>query len=153
MTRSIIRTATIAIAIAALAAPTALARPDAPPAETKAAAAKHSQHARSPDAIDAAANPRDVRSPDAPHQGPWSSLPGTSPPAQELNPTPTKRLPGPPTWPVNPQPINPVPANHASNTGGGLDWTTIAIGVATGLLAIGAIASRTRRIGRARITA
>ena len=63
MTRSIIRTATIAIAIAALAAPTALARPDAPPAVTE---AEHKQDARSPDAIDAATqDEQDARSPDA----------------------------------------------------------------------------------------
>ena len=44
MTRSIIRTATTAIAIAALAAPTALARPaDMPPAVAKAAAAAQQQ--------------------------------------------------------------------------------------------------------------
>ena len=48
MTRSIIRTATTAIAIAALAAPTALARPaDMPPAVAKAAAATQQQDARS----------------------------------------------------------------------------------------------------------
>jgi hypothetical protein len=51
MTRSIIRTATIAIAIAALAAPTALARPaDPSEAVLKAAAAEQQQHPRSPDA-------------------------------------------------------------------------------------------------------
>ena len=65
-------------------------------------------------------------------------------------------VPGPPTWPVNPQPINPVPAIHASDTGGGLDWTTIGLGIAGSLLAIGAIAGttrRTRRTGRTRIAA
>ena len=47
MTRSIIRTITTAIAIAALAAPTALARPaDMPPAVAKAAAAE--QHKQDP---------------------------------------------------------------------------------------------------------
>jgi hypothetical protein len=49
MTRRIIRTATTALAIAALAAPTALARPaDMPPSVAKAtAAAQHEQAARS----------------------------------------------------------------------------------------------------------
>ena len=47
MPRSIIRTATTAIAIAALAAPTALARPaDMPPAVAKAAAAEQHKQAR-----------------------------------------------------------------------------------------------------------
>ena len=47
MTRSIIRTFTAAIAIAALAAPTALARPaDMPPAVAKAAAAVQHKQAR-----------------------------------------------------------------------------------------------------------
>ncbi len=65
-------------------------------------------------------------------------------------------VPGPPTWPVNPQPIKPVPAVHASDTRGGLDWTTIGLGIAGGLLAIGGIvgiARRSRRIERARVTA
>jgi hypothetical protein len=47
MPRSIIRTIAIAIAIAALAAPTALARPaDMPPAVTKAASAEQHKQAR-----------------------------------------------------------------------------------------------------------
>ncbi len=47
MTRTIIRTAAIAIATAALAAPTALARPaDMPPAVAKAAAAEQHKQAR-----------------------------------------------------------------------------------------------------------
>jgi hypothetical protein len=47
MTRSILRTATTAIAIAALAAPTALARPaDMPPAVAKTAAAEQHKQAR-----------------------------------------------------------------------------------------------------------
>jgi hypothetical protein len=47
MTRSILRTATTAIAIAALGAPTALARPaDMPPAVAKVAAAEQQKQAR-----------------------------------------------------------------------------------------------------------
>ena len=59
MTRSIIRTATIALAAAALAAPAASARPaDAPVfAKTTAAATQHKQDMRWPDAIDAATRP------------------------------------------------------------------------------------------------
>jgi hypothetical protein len=136
MPRRIIRTATIAIATAALAAPAALARPDAPPAVAKTTpAAKHNQDARSPDAIDAAANPRDVSSPDAPHQGPWSSLadgPPSAPPSSRPHLTPN------------------------ATTDPGIAWATIALGIAGSLVAVGAIAgiaSRTRRTARARITA
>ncbi len=137
MPRRIIRTATIAIATAALAAPAALARPDAPPAVAKTTlAAKHNQDARSPDATDAAAaNPRDVRSPDAPHQGPWSSLAS-----------------GPPSAPPNSR----SQLTPKATTDPGLDWATITLGVAGSLLAVSAIAgiaSRTRRTARARITA
>ena len=125
MPSSIIRTITTAIAIAALAAPTALASPaDTSPAVAKAAAAaQHKQYVRSPDAIDAA----------------------TRPP-----------LAGPPTWPVNPQPIKPAPVVHASDGGNGLDWTTIGLGLAGALLAVGSvvvIARHSRRIGRARVAA
>ena len=121
------RTATITLAAAALAAPTAIARPtDTPPIAT---AAVQEQDLRSPDARDAAARPRDAREAAA-----WP-------------------LPGPPTWPTNPQPINSAPAAEATDSGNGIAWATIAIGIAAGLLAVGAIAGRTRRTARARITA
>jgi hypothetical protein len=141
MPRSIIRTATTAIAIVALAAPTALARPtDTPPAVAKAtAAAKHEQDARSPDATDAATRPMV----DRPSSSAADSA--TRPP-----------LAGPPTWPVNPQPITSAPAAKVTDGGNGVDWTTIGLGIAGSLLAIGAIAgitSRSRRSGRAHITA
>jgi hypothetical protein len=129
MTCRIIRTATIAIAVAALAAPTALARPaDAPPAVAK---AEHKQDARSPDAIDAATrDEQNLRSPD--------SIDAATRPAlgSETNP----RLDATPQATADP----------------GIAWTTIGIGVAASLLAIGAITGitkRTRRTGRARITA
>jgi hypothetical protein len=116
--RSIItRTATIALAAAALAAPTASARPaDQPPAVAKAAAEQHKQARRSADANGFPTRPVIDRSPANPQ-------PDTAPQA---------------------------PADPETN------WTTIAIGIAGSLLAIGtiaAIASRTRRSGRARITA
>ena len=121
------RTATITLAAAALAAPTAIARPtDTPPTAT---AAVQEQDLRSPDARDAAANPRDARE------------------------AAFRPLPGPPTWPTNPQPINSAPAAEATDSGNGIAWATIAIGIAAGLLAVGAIAGRTRRTARARITA
>jgi hypothetical protein len=128
MTRTIIRTATIALATAALAAPTAFARPDAPPAVAK---VEHKQDARSPDAIDAAAAVgQNLRSPD--------SIDAATRPAlgSEANPR--------------------LDATSQATADPGIAWTTIGIGVAASLLAIGAIAGitrRTRRVGRARITA
>jgi len=133
MTRSIIRTATTAMAIAALAAPTALARPaDMPPAVTNAAAAaEHKQDARSPDAIDAATRgEQNLRSPDAIDAA-------------------TRPAPG-------SQANRPLDATPHAAADSGVAWTTIGIGVAASLLAIGAItgiARRTRRTGRARIAA
>ena len=84
------------------------------------------------------------------------AIPAVSSGATEDNSATRPSVPGPPTWPVNPQPINPVPAVHAPDTGGGLDWTTIGLGIAGSLLAIGAIAGmtrRTRRTGRTRLAA
>jgi hypothetical protein len=132
MPRSIIRTIAIAIAIAALAAPTALARPDASPAVAKpAAAAKHTQDARSPDAIDAATpGKQNLRSPD--------SIDAATRPALGSQ--------------ANPR----LDVTAQATADPGIAWTTIGIGVAASLLAIGAITGitrRTRRIGRARITA
>jgi hypothetical protein len=116
MTRRIIRTATIAIAIAALAAPTALARP-ADPSEAvlkAAAAAEQQQNPRSPDAIAATRPAPESRS------------------STRADTTPTAAVDR------------------------GIGWATIGIGIAGGLLAIGAIAAiagRTRRTGRGRTTA
>ena len=125
MTRSIIRTATIAIAIAALAAPTALARPDAPPAVAK---ATHKQDGRSPDAIDAAlSGKQNLRSPDAIDAATRPALGSQANPPLDATPQAT---------------ADPGPA-----------WTTIGIGVGASLLAIAAIAGITSRTRRARITA
>ena len=126
MPRSIIRTITTAIAIAALAAPTALARPaDMPPAVAK-AAAQNKQNARSTDSGGFPARPVIDRP--------------SAPPTARPDITP-QSAPG-----STPQPA----------ADDGTAWTTIAIGIAGGLLAIGAIAgitTRTRRTGRTRITA
>jgi hypothetical protein len=135
MTRSIIRTATIAIAIAALAAPTALARPDAPPAVAKTtAAAKHKQDMRSADAIDAATRPalasQDLRSADA--------IDAATRPA------------------LGSEPSTRAATTPKASADRGIAWATIALGIAGSLLAVGAIAgiaSRTRRTARARISA
>jgi hypothetical protein len=129
MPRSIIRTATTAIAIAALAAPTALARPaETPPAVEKAtAAAQHKQDARSPDAIDAATSRKQAGHPYA------------------TSGYPTSRAQGDPRLETTPE----APADSS------VAWSMLGLGIA-GLLIIAAIAglaSRTRRSGRARIAA
>ena len=132
----IVRTLTAAIAIATLAAPTALARPaDIPPPVAQAAAKAYNQP--------------DPRSPDTAirHQGPWSSLPG-----ENTTSTRPKPLPGPPTWPVNAQPLTPAPAAKATDGGNGVDWATIGLGVAGSLLALGGLAALTRRTQRVRAT-
>jgi len=142
MTRRIIRTATTAIAIAALAAPTALARPaDTSPAVAKAADATQEQDARSPDA----------------RGGMYT--PGASPAVSYTSGTNSESAPpqpGPPTWPTDPEPITTATAGNASHGESGVDWTTIGLGIAGSMLVLGAIAgitSRTRRSGRARIAA
>ena len=119
MTRRILRTITTATAIAALAAPAALARPaDMPPAVAKAAAAEQQKQAR-------------IASTDE---------------------YPTRPIIDRPSYPPNSRPdVTPKPVADD-----GIAGTTIAIGIAGTLLAIGTIAgiaTRTRRIGRARITA
>ena len=127
MTRRIIRTATIAMAIAALAAPTALARPaDTHSAVAKAAAV--AQHKQARLAADALGYP----------QRPVIDRPSPPPTRPDITPKPTPN--------ITTKPI----------ADDGIAGTTIAIGIAGTLIAIGAIAgitSRTRRSGRARITA
>lgn len=108
------------LAAMALAAPAAQAQPADMHASTALAAAKaqHRQDLRSPDAVDAARE-HDVA---------------------------TAALPGPPTWPSNPQPIS-TPA-ATSDDGGGTDAPTIALGILGSLLAVLAItgiAERSRR--------
>jgi hypothetical protein len=128
MTRSIIRTITTAIAIAALAAPTALARPaDTPPAVAKAAAAAQHKQARLAADADGFPTRPVIDRPSAPPTG-----------RPDITPKPAPN--------VAPKPV----------ADDGIAWTTIAIGIAGTLLAIGAIAgitTRTRRTGRTRITA
>ena len=120
MTRSIIRTVTTAIAIAALAAPTALARPaDMPPAVAKAAAAEQHKQAR----------------------------------LAQINPCPTRPAQG---EQANPRPEPATTAAPSAPAERDIAWTTIAVGIAAGLLALAAIGgtvTHTRRSGRARVTA
>lgn len=134
---NITRTLAAALAAVALTAPSALARPadmHAPPAKAGSAQQKSqtpTQDLRSADAQDAARNPRDAREAARPR-------------------------PGPPTWPAYPQPITPTPVVEAPGSGGGIDWTTIGLGIAGSLLAVSGLAvlaSRSRRIQRPRISA
>ena len=137
---STIRTLAAALAVAAVAAPGAQAKPAAVnPAQAdmhaSTALAQPKQDLRSPDARDAA----------KPHvRGPAM--------------TPAAPAPGQPTWPKSPQVLIPPkttqPAAHADT---GADWEAIGIGVAGSVLAIsgvGLVASRrSRRLQRARVIA
>ena len=138
MTSSILPTkiAAIALAALALAAPAASARSAD---ESAATGAQQKQDFRNPDnraeTSSSAANvwpKQDLRSPDA---------------RDAARPEPTPALPGPPTWPVNPQPITPV-SETAHDGGGGIDTAPL-LGLITGGIVLiggaGAVAMKTRR--------
>jgi hypothetical protein len=106
----------------------------------------------------ASALPADLRSPDAQVQShpaaAADAAPINAPGATAADSASQKPLPSAPVWPVNPVPIVTHHAVAASNDDG-VDWTTIALGVAGSLLAVGGIAfmsnrSRTRRTPRLR---
>ena len=129
------RTLTAALAAAALAAPAAQAQPADMHASVAQAAAKQAQKQdlRSADARDAAVHTRTM---------------------------PTRPVPNLPTWPAYPEPLTPPAAIQASDDGdGGVDWTTIGIGVggslllASGIAVTAGIAGRTRRPVRQRVSA
>jgi hypothetical protein len=174
---SITRTLIATLAIAALAVPAAQAQPADMHASVAQAAAKtqQKQDLRSADARDAARHPR---TPDHAIQAPAATkheqdarprdtnvgaytpgaIPAVSYPsgATADNPVTRPSVPGPPTWPVNPEPITPAPAAKVTDRGNGVDSTTIGLGIAGSVLALAAlvgIARRTRRLERARITA
>src|SRR5829696_6762999 len=136
MTRRIIRTATTAIALMALAAPTALARPaDIPPAVAKAAAAaQHEQDLRAPDAVDAATSHKQAGHAYATSGHPYatSGYPTRPPQGEQISPRPDT----PPQAPADPS----------------VAWKLIGLGIA-GILAaaIAVLVSRTRRSWRSRI--
>lgn len=76
------------------------------------------------------------------------SHPVNAPGATAVDSASRPSLPGPPTWPVNPQPIVKAQPVHASD-GGGLDWTATAFGIAAALALAAAGATRLRiRRGR-----
>lgn len=127
MTRPLVRTATVALATAAFAAPSALAQPlyVSPSVAKPAAPAQHKQGARPADTNRFATRPVLDRPSTSPHSRPNRP---SSPPVT----------------------VSVAPADR------GIDWATIGIGVGASLLAFGAIAGiagRTRRSGRARVTA
>jgi hypothetical protein len=83
------------------------------------------------------------------------NAPGATAVDSQTRPAPAPALPGPPTWPVDPAPIEPVSA-PASSGAEGVEWATIGLGAAGGLLAVGALAvftvrrsRRTRRLSAA----
>ena len=94
------------LAVAVVAAPSALARPISDPPVAPAKSPAQSQDRRAPDSVDrghAAVQARgtNVAAPDQQvHSGPFSNVRGSS-----LAATAKQPLPGPPTWPVNPEPI------------------------------------------------
>jgi hypothetical protein len=129
---SISRKLAAALAIAAVAVPaaTAQAQPADMHASVAQAAAKANerQDLRSADARDAAIHPR----------GPGHPVNALG--ATAVDSASQKPLPGAPTWPVNPQPIKSAPAAEPVDTGDGVDWTTIALGIAGSLIAVGGLA-------------
>jgi hypothetical protein len=138
---SITRTITTAIAIVALAAPTALARTDTPASLAAQAEAKQEQKAHSAGARVGMYTPGATPA--------VTYTPGTDVDA-------TQSQPGPPTWPIDPKPI--TGAVKADDGGNGVDGTTIALGIAGSLLAICGLGaavqySRTRRTRRVGVAA
>jgi hypothetical protein len=109
MTRTILRTATIALATAALAAPSALARPDT---NTQPLAGGHhaTNHFATRPVLDRPSAPAGIQADQAPSA----------------------------------RPVTVSVADH------GIDWTTIALGIAGSLLAVGTIAAITGHTRRAR---
>jgi hypothetical protein len=55
-------------------------------------------------------------------------------------------LPGPPAMPINPQPLDPPKAAASSSADDGIDWATIGIGVGLTFVALGFITGVTHRI-------
>ncbi len=129
---SVPRMLAAALAVAALAAPTAVAKPiDAPPS-----AAQRDMHASVAEAAAAKREKQEQRARNA------SGLPAyPSPTVRQREP-----LPGPPTWPLNPKPITSPPAVFADDADEGLDWATIGIGVGLTFVALGAFTGVAHRI-------
>jgi len=144
---SIARTLAATLAVTALAVPAAQARPADIHAYMHASAPQTTQKAqqyrdlRMPDTIDAAdaINAAKLRG----HGAAAVNAPGATAVGSASRPAP-HTLPGPPTWPVNPQPITPAHAAKVVDDGG-VDWTPIVLGIVGGLLAVGGIVLLTTR--------
>jgi hypothetical protein len=129
---------TLALAIAALIVPAAAqAQPPDMHASTAIAAAQARENAeqdlRSPDAADAALHPRAVGQT-------VNAVGATAADSQSIKPAPA--LQQAPVWPTNPKPVTSTPASQpvAGTSNDGIDWTTVLIGIAGSLLAVGALA-------------
>ena len=137
---TVTRTIIAALAATTLAAPSAFARPiDTPLNLAQPAVA---QDLRSPDTRDAATRPATTGAEHLRHL----QAGGTD--AQ-------RPLPVPPTWPGHPQVIS-APLTPVVQRDHGVDATTIGLGIAGSVLAVGAIAgiaNRTRRPQRRRVAA
>jgi len=144
---SIARTLVAALAVTALAVPAAQARPADIHASFAEAAAKaqQKQDLRSPDGIEAA-HLRGHAAADAINARGATAVDSATRPAP-------RTFAGPPTWPANPQPIAQVHAVKVVDDGG-VDWTTIGLGIAGGLLAVSVavvLTARRRRTQRLRL--
>ena len=129
---------TLALAVAALMVPAAAqAQPPDMHASTAIAAAQAREHAqqdlRSPDAADAALHPRA-------YGAPVNALGATAADSQSIKPAPGVQQA--PTWPTDPKPVTSAPASQPATgtSGDGVDWTTVLIGIAGSLLAVGGLA-------------
>jgi hypothetical protein len=155
------RTLAAALAIAALAVPAAHAQPTDihTPTAQAAAKAQSKQDLRSADTREAAVGPRE-QDPRHLQAGAISTRTGSrqavnAPGATAVDSVSQRPLTGPPPRPVNPEPIKPAPGVHVSDSGG-LDSTTIGLGIAGSLLLLAGVATgarHSRRQGRARIAA
>lgn len=134
-THTLARMLAAALAITAIAAPAAAAKP---------------LDLRSPDAQDAVsyappnARGTDVGAPDQQVPAPLAHQDRRSPDAAD--PTVTARpVPGLPTWPVNPQPLTPVSAQASEDDG--TPWLTVGL-IAGAVLALAGTAATAGRIRR-----
>jgi hypothetical protein len=158
MTRRTISTITTAIAIVALAAPTALARPADQPAKATVAQPKQDGRARgtnvgayTPGAIPAVSYPSGgARTPDA-SDAATSHKQARHPHATTGHPSETSGHPSATSVQSDPRPAT-TPEAPADPS---IAWSMVGVGIAgLGIItAIAILASRTRRNGRARIAA
>jgi hypothetical protein len=112
----------VALAVAAILAPTAAARP-----------------------IDGPVNPVTVDRSASP-QGSGEMRASVAKLHAKQREAKQRLLPGPPAMPINPQPITPPKAAASNTADDGVDWATIGIGVGLTFVALGLITGVTHRI-------